>query len=81
VVLEDKRFTEFAKERDRLNLRVDETRADVDEWFQRNRADAGLFELADLEERLQGRRKVLAELLELDDNFIAHLLELRRAGK
>lgn len=76
----DERLARFAKERDHLNARLDETRAQISEWIttaQGQGGSADFAELATIEGLLATRRDYLTELIKLDDAFVDYLLTLR----
>ncbi|HLG12303.1 MAG TPA: hypothetical protein VI876_11150 [Dehalococcoidia bacterium] len=75
----DPKFAQFLRRRERLNARLDATRAQFDTWLVEHTSGAGpsIVALATLEALLKTRRDALAELVALDDEFMEHLIELR----
>ena len=73
-------FDSFIRKRDSINSALDESRRDIDNWFERQPQPAPLGALANLEVLLKIRRDLLAELIALDDEFMLHLIEMRTGG-
>jgi hypothetical protein len=77
----DPAFGHFVRRRQRLNERLDVTRAQIDSWIAEH-ADTSpsMVALATLEALLAARRDALAEVIALDEEFMLHLIELRAAA-
>jgi hypothetical protein len=73
----DELFAGFAQRRKTLNESLDETRRAIDAWFERQAMPAPMSALANLEVLLKTRRDLLTELIELDDEFMLHLINIR----
>ena len=68
-------FTVFVERRQHLLERLDSTRSEVDAWIEAHKSEEpSLAELANLEGLLSRRREFLAQIIEIDDNFVDHLL-------
>jgi hypothetical protein len=75
---DDPQFARFIDRRETLNEHLDVTRAQVDAWIATHEVgEPTVADLAHLEGLLAQRRDYLAQLAELDDTFMNHLLELR----
>jgi hypothetical protein len=74
---QDEVFASFIRKRDSLNQGLDESRREIDIWFERQPQPAPLHALAHLELLLKTRRDLLAELVALDDEFMDHLIQMR----
>jgi hypothetical protein len=74
----DPEFARFVRRRLRLNERLDSTKQQIDAWISEHEANPpSMIALAKLEGLLKTRRDALADLVALDDEFMAHLIELR----
>jgi hypothetical protein len=74
---QDAAFQRFVQRRQRLNEQLEEARLRIDAWIAEHQDDSpSTSELAYLEGILKARRDLLAELVELDDTFMTHILEL-----
>lgn len=70
-------FDNFVRRRERLNLTLDEGRGQLDQWIDSHRdKSATLPELAFFEGLLADRRRVLEDLLKLDDSMLDHLVSI-----
>ena len=67
----------FSSKRASLNQRIDESRREIDDWFEGQPQPAPVHALAHLEALLKASRDLLQELVALDDNFVTLLLEQR----
>ena len=73
-------FVSFARRRALLNDQLDDTKRAIDSWFERQPQPAPMGALANLEVLLKTRRDLLAELVDLDDEFMLHLIQMRSTG-
>ena len=77
----DEQFTRFLQRRRVLNERIDRARAEIDAWIDNHTADdpePSLNDIAALEGLLQTRTQLSDRLRKLYDDYINHLLEIRR---
>jgi hypothetical protein len=70
-------FANFARKRKSLNESIDEAGKAIDRWFEHQPLPPNMVALANLEVLLKTRRDLLQELINLDDEFMVHLLMLR----
>jgi hypothetical protein len=78
TVSPDPEFVQFVRRRQRLNERLDASRAQLDAWLAEHLSEVpSMVQLATLEALLTTRRDALAELIALDDDFMLHLIELK----
>ncbi len=74
---QDDIFESFVRQRAVLNQSLDESKRTIDTWFERQPMPAPLSALANLEVLLKTRRDLLSDLVNLDDSFMLHLIQMR----
>ena len=75
----DPEFAQFARRRQRLNERLEASRQQLDAWMlEHSEQTPSMLALGTLEGLLKTRRDMLAELVSLDEQFMDHLIEMKR---
>lgn len=77
---EEEAFSSFARRRQSLNQSLEESRRAIDSWFERQPLPPPISALANLEVLLKTRRDLLEQLINLDDEFMIYLIQIRSRG-
>jgi len=84
VNFHDEEFRRFLRQRQSINARMDQARAEIDAWIDGHSEDEGppsLRDIARLEALLRTRMVLTQQLGELFEMYISHLLEVRRRSE
>jgi hypothetical protein len=84
VPFHDEQFRRFLRQRQILNERMDKARAEIDAWIEshgEHDPEPSLADIALLEALLQTRTELCDQLSKVFDEYVNHLLEIRRRAE